>query len=111
MKIHHHVKPKNLGSVSLIFKFGVLEYSSHFLSLFSQMTPVVGVTGTMYIIACVLGTVRVYSMETSFQIMSSAVEIHQGGSKLKKSLAERATILVSMAKGHISILTYTEVSL
>ncbi|XP_071798528.1 uncharacterized protein [Asterias amurensis] len=72
------------------------------------MTPIVGVTGTMYIIACVLGTVRVYSMETSFQIMSYAVEIHQGGSKLKKSLAERATVLVSMAKGHIGILTYTE---
>ncbi|XP_038050192.1 uncharacterized protein LOC119723554 [Patiria miniata] len=69
------------------------------------MSPVVAVTGTSYLVACILGTVRVYSTETTFQIMATTLD-SQSGSKIKRAFAERSSVLVSMSNGNINIITY-----
>ncbi|XP_022088147.1 uncharacterized protein LOC110977921 [Acanthaster planci] len=68
------------------------------------LTPVVAATGTPYLIAGILGTVHVFSMETASEVMSAGMEA-LGGSKAKK-LAERLSLSVSTSMGNINILSY-----
>ena len=47
-------------------------------------------------------------METGFQILATEVDV-QGGSRAKKALAEKLSVMVSLAKGNTSIVTFAEV--